>query len=442
MVPRSVHCICAVGPALLAGLAGCEEIVSEQPGTTTAAATSSGATAGATASSTSSGSATTSGMSTATGASSGIAAGGTSSGTASVCGNGVVEPGEVCDLGVQNGQGVGCNATCNLLGLVTTIAGNGSPELTDGFGAAARFGRPYGLAVEGNMLYVADTSFAAVRAVELENGDYVQTLAGGHADAGCIDGDGLSTDPNSGFCEPDALLPFDGGLLITDFGALRFLSFSATFDGGALSTFGGTRAIDGTEAFGFDAGPIDAMGACIYGDPKGMALVFPELFTNTAAIGIVAETRLDHSPADLEPVGSIGPIVQQGGMTALNGRVYTSDTGDPGGLYSYDPATGTLGSGLDAGFALTPALQSPDGLCTDGRSIYICETGTSEIRQYDPMTGTLTVLAGSPANQGPTQADGLGSQAGFFDPAGCAWDPVREVLYVADRAGNEIRVIQ
>ena len=81
------------------------------------------------------------------------------------------------------------------------------------------------------------------------------------------------------------------------------------------------------------------------------------------------------------------------------------------------------------------ALNSANGLCTDGQSIYICETGTNEVKQYSPSTGAVTLVAGGAQNT-LGQLDGLGSQASFFDPAGCAWDPVRKVLYVSCSAAK------
>ena len=364
------------------------------------------------------------------------------------CGDGVVDTGEVCDLGAQNGTGIGCNATCTLLGQVSTLAGSPDAGEVDGFGTAAEFGRPYGIAVQGDNLYVLDVSFKSLRVVELLNGDYVQTLAGNHSpmDGTCIDGNGSSTNTSTGFCEPDALIVFDGGLLITDYGAIRFFAFSDTMDGGTLSTFSGAAAQDGNEAAGFDAGPANQ---CIYGDPHGIALVYPDLFTNTDIDGVVAETALNADPFELQPVGNVGTIQEQGEMTTLNGKVYTSDSANPGNLYVFDTNNAAQGvqpvtfSALytPPGQPTVSALNSPDGICTDGTSIYICETGTNEIKQYVPATGAVTLLAGGNPDT-LAQLDGLGGQASFFDPAGCAWDPTRNVLYVSDRSGNTIRVIK
>jgi DNA-binding beta-propeller fold protein YncE len=52
-------------------------------------------------------------------------------------------------------------------GLVTTLAGSGSPGSTDGNGYQASFNKPYGIAVNssGTTVYVADTTSGAIRQV-------------------------------------------------------------------------------------------------------------------------------------------------------------------------------------------------------------------------------------------------------------------------------------
>ena len=294
------------------------------PGGTTSGNTTSATVAGTTSGSTETSASGTTGSATTTSGSSGTTSG--SSGSAPTCG-------EVCDLGNLNGQGLGCNATCTLFGQVTTLAGSSQAGLVDGTGIGAAFGRPYGLAVMGDFLYVSDISFHAIRAVNLVD-IYVQTIAGGHfgQEGSCVDGNGEATAPASGLCEPDALLPFDGGLIVTDYGALRFLALSPTFDGGILYAFSGSPAVDGVETQGFDAG---AFAQCIYGDPHGIAQVGIDLYTNTDIDGVIAESSL--ASTQLFPVENVGTIQEQGGMTALNGIVYSADSANPGNLYAYDP---------------------------------------------------------------------------------------------------------
>jgi len=131
----------------------------------------------------------------------------------------------------------------------------------------------------------------------------------------------------------------------------------------------------------------------------------------------------------------LGTALELGGMTSLNGQLYTADDVPMGGLIAVNA--------IDGGFGATSRaiLENPDGLCTDGRSIYICEGSANDIRQYDPATGQLTLLAGQGTSTG-VELDGLGADAGFKSPAGCAWDPGRGRLYVTDQLGNTLRLIE
>ena len=361
------------------------------------------------------------------------------------CGDGIVDTGEVCDLdGGHNGTGEGCNQTCTLKGQVLTLAGDANAGLKDGFGTSARFAQPYGVTIVdgGNVLYIADISFKALRALNLESG-FVQTLAGGNG--GFFDGDGPATEPDAGFNEPLAVLPFDGGLIVTDYGALRFYSFSPTFDGGTLSTFAGTRATNGIPAAGFDAGPffaLDAgpvlgwMPACLYGEPHGIAQLGNFLYSNADIDGWIVASNL--TTQEMYSVATLGPIVQQGGLCTFNGLVYSSESANPGDLYVYDPSNPVAGANP---VGVTPALQAPDGICSDYKtSIYICETSSNLIRQYNVDSGILSTVAGG--GQVVPEQDGLGSAAGFFNPAACVVDPVTGYLYVVDKSGNTIREIQ
>jgi hypothetical protein len=73
-------------------------------------------------------------------------------------------------------------------GVVTTLAG--SPEMvgsTDGTGAAARFGTPFGITTDGTNLYVVDTNNNTIRRVVIATGE-VTTLAGTAGTSGTVDG--------------------------------------------------------------------------------------------------------------------------------------------------------------------------------------------------------------------------------------------------------------
>jgi len=75
-------------------------------------------------------------------------------------------------------------------GKVTTLAGKAeSYGTTDGTGTDARFNNPYGITIDGTILYVADTSNNTIRKVVIATGK-VTTLAGKAGPSGSTDGTG------------------------------------------------------------------------------------------------------------------------------------------------------------------------------------------------------------------------------------------------------------
>ena len=96
-------------------------------------------------------------------------------------------------------------------GEVVRVAGSGEPGLKDGDLGTAQFDHPQGMALDGDVLYVADTENHAIRRVDMSGGT-VETVAGtgrqarGHSRVG----DALSSDLSS----PWDLALHDGALYI------------------------------------------------------------------------------------------------------------------------------------------------------------------------------------------------------------------------------------
>ncbi len=157
-------------------------------------------------------------------------------------------------------------------GVVSTLAG--SPGLrgrTDGTGAQARFGEPYGVAVDraGNV-YVADTGNSNIR--KITSAGVVSTLAGSGT-PGLVDGIGLAAQ----FLVPfDLAVDADGNVYVCDHGshAVRKITPAGvvtTLAGGA-----GPGRDDGTgraARFQFPSGiAVDAAGTVYLADTDNQAL--------------------------------------------------------------------------------------------------------------------------------------------------------------------------
>lgn len=121
-------------------------------------------------------------------------------------------------------------------GMVSTLAGDGTPGGRDGEASAAQFNGPVGVAVDANgeRVYVADTYNDRIRLITMADGQ-VATLAGGGA-PGYADGESRS----ALFDTPCALVATpDGELFIADTGNRRLRKLSKD---GQVSTLNLTTA--------------------------------------------------------------------------------------------------------------------------------------------------------------------------------------------------------
>lgn len=84
-------------------------------------------------------------------------------------------------------------------------------------------------------------------------------------------------------------------------------------------------------------------------------------------------------------------------------------------------------------------FNNPLGIAVDGAgNIYVTEISSYVIRKITPA-GVVTTLAGSAGVSG--SADGTGSAARFFSPAGIAVNTAGTVIYVSDSTNNTVRKI-
>lgn len=121
--------------------------------------------------------------------------------------------------------------------VVTTLAGSDSSGVTDGTGSAASFVGPRGLHVEGNTLYVADST--ALRSIDLSSG--AVTTVAGSASSGFNDATGAA----AGFYGARSVAVYGGQAYIAESASARVRK--VTLATGATTTFSGVRwGLDGT----------------------------------------------------------------------------------------------------------------------------------------------------------------------------------------------------
>jgi sugar lactone lactonase YvrE len=328
-------------------------------------------------------------------------------------------------------------------GVVTSLAGGGGMGYTDGTGGGARFSIPAGVASDGlGNIYVAELGNCTIRKVTAAG--VVTTVAGLAGSAGSEDGTGSA----ARFCDPSGVAMDGAGNVyvadsindtirkITPTGVVTTLAGQAGASGYADGT---VSAAQFNNPMGV---AVDGWGNVYVADTGNNMIrkitaagVVTTLAGQTGSAGSadgVGTAALFNAPTGVavDGLGSIY-VADKGNNTirkiTINGVVTTL-----AGLAAAATVGNTDGVGIAARF------ESPWGMAVDGAgNIYVSDTANSTIRKVT-ATGVVTTLAGLAGVQG--SADGTGSAARFLFPYGVAVDQSGTV-YVADLDNNTIRKV-
>jgi sugar lactone lactonase YvrE len=325
----------------------------------------------------------------------------------------------------------------------TTLAGDsGVRGSEDGSGTGAQFNGPGAVAVDGDRnLYVADSGNATIRKIT-PNG-VVTTLAGTPSNGGYADGTGAAAQ----FGSPNGIaVDGSGNVYVADSynDAIRKIT-----PGGVVTTFAGIPgrtggSADGAAAaatFNYPSGvAVDGNGNVYVADsdngtirkitPAGVVTTLAGMAGGVggSADGTAAAARFNF-PA--------GVAVDAGG------NVYVADAGNdvirvitPGGMVT--TLAGAAGNpGSADGTGIGAQFNNPTGVAVDGSgNVYVADSGNSAVRMI-AQGGIVTTLAGLPGIMG--NADGIGPAARFESPGGVAVDGSGGV-YIADPEAQTVRV--
>ncbi len=306
----------------------------------------------------------------------------------------------------------------DMLGKVTTLAGNGKAAFDDGPGTAAEFNDPVGIAADGDgIVYVSDANDTKVR--KITPSGMVSTFAG--SSIGFSDGLGY----HAQFSSPCGLAVDDqGNLFVADLGNNKIrkivtrgveLTGLASYNPGnykvtlkAADGFGGVA----TQTFEIDASLIP----------------FPPEFTSTPVTEVSDTTDYDYYISTRDPNGerisvTAGVIPDWLSLVIRGGNKVTT-LKSALAFGSYD------GPGTDALFF------NAYGVAVDKfGNVYVSDNYPCKIEKITPE-GVVSVLAG----YGPGYVDGPGPVARFNNPAGLAVDDSGNI-FVADEGNNRIRKI-
>ncbi|MHB9116801.1 MAG: NHL repeat-containing protein [Burkholderiales bacterium] len=279
-------------------------------------------------------------------------------------------------------------------GAVTTLAGStlGATGSADGTGTAARFANVRGITTDGKNVYVADTDNSTIRKIVIATGA-VTTLAGTAKSNGITDGTGAA----ARFYRPSSLTADGTNLYVADTGnhTIRKIVIAT----GAVTTLAGTAS----PFFGY--GSTDGTGtAAKFNGPAGITTDGTNLYVADTGNNAIRKV-----------------VIATGAVTTLAGGAWGSTDG-----------TGTAA-----------LFYSPAGIVTDGTNLYVADSLNTTIRKIVIATGAVTTLASTgwgTAGWGSASVDGKGAAARFARPQGITTDGTS--LYVSDIVSTTIRRIQ
>lgn len=273
-------------------------------------------------------------------------------------------------------------------GTVTTIAGMaGKKGSSDGTGAVARFNRPYGITTDGSSLYVTDSNNHSVRQIDIESG-IVTTLAGGVGEVGYTDGRGKQ----ARFFIPAGITTDGSNLYVAD--THNHSVRKIVLESAVVTTIAG---LSGSPGFSDDVGM-----KARFSFPKGITTDGHNLYV------------VDFGNHRVRKV-----VMSSGVVTTLAGGTDTTE-----------------GHTVEQGE--TARFNSPSGITTDGRNLYVADTFNRTVRKIVLANGAVTTIAGGAGQEGG--ADGLGAEARFKDPVGITTDGSH--LFVTDSGNHTVRKIR
>ena len=272
----------------------------------------------------------------------------------------------------------------NLDGKLIETIGNGNAALKDGGFQTAAFNRPQGLALDGEILYVADTENHAIRKINLRS-KTVETISGDGKQAAFRSTGG--TAKTSELSSPWDVAKVGDALYIAMAGTHQIWKLDLAKN--TVAPYAGT----GAEA------RVDAdIAHAAFAQPSGIVSDGENLYVADAESNIIR--RIDLKKGTVE--------------TLVGGDLY--DFGDRDG------------KGDDV------RLQHPLGVTLDDGKVLIADTYNHKIKSLDTENQIATTFLGT-GKSGQTD----GAHPTFYEPAGLS--AANGKLYIADTDNQAIRVI-
>lgn len=336
-------------------------------------------------------------------------------------------------------------------GVISAFAGTGSPGYGGDGGAAtsAKLQTPKGVCVDGNGdVYIADTQNNVIRKVSTLTG--VITTVAGSGSPGSSGNGGQATSARLSSPQDVAVAP-NGDLYIADTGNNEIRKVTAGT--GVITTYAGTGS-PGSSGNGGAAGSarlrspsgvaLDGAGNLYIADQGNNEI--REVAAGTGIITRVAGTGSQGSSGDGGSATSAKLRSPYDVAVAPNGDLYIADQGNneirkvtaSTGVISRYAGTGSPGYSGDGGPATSAQLQHPAAVVlADNGDLYVTDTRNNVVRKIAAGGGRITTVAGTGA-PGSAGDGGPGTLAQLKSPEGIAISTAGD-LYIADTGNNEVR---
>lgn len=332
----------------------------------------------------------------------------------------------------------------NTVGVITTIAGNGTIGYSGdgGTATAASIGQIFGITFDssGN-LFLADVTNNVVRMVDTSG--LIHTVAG-NGTAGFSGDGGPATSATLNF--PFSVVT-DGSknLYIADNKNYRVRRVDAA---GTITTFAG----NGSAGCTGDGGPATS---ATLGTARGLMIASGNLFISTGSCGRIREVNLStniiatfagsssgyngdgHAPLTTKFLGPVGLVISPLGNLVVvdtnNQRVRE--------VNQIVQVVSTIAGGYngDGGAGTSSSLDLPEAIAFDNAgNLYIADANANRVRKLSP-TGVITTFAGTGLN-GNSGDGGPAVSAALQTPNAVTADANGNV-FIADLYGYEIRKV-
>ena len=305
--------------------------------------------------------------------------------------------------------------------IVTTFAGSvtNSAGAADGKGTAASFNGPRGITTDGIYLYVTDTNNFKIRKINIATKDVTSLTGPQNAPAAysstCIyDCDGAGS--AASFSYPAGIVYLAGYLYVADMDNCKIRKLDT--NGYTVSSLTGTANTNPYSTGGINCGAVDNTGNLA-------SFYYPQGIT-TDGTNLYVTDSLNNKIRMIAPNGS--NTLASATSTTVTVSSFTGSSG----AYVYTGSADGAGS--------TATFYSPQGITTDGISLYVADYYNNKIRKIDIATklvSSLTGIMNIPGTLGT--ANGVGPAARFNHPNGIFSDGIN--LYVSESGSNTIRIV-